>query len=106
MKKSPWAKLRTPRTPKSSASPAATRASDAPTTRPFIAATRIVSTPSALLPQVGGDQLLRPPELGELVLARDEPPPHHVEPGAHRLQQVERGVYDQDAHAVEDRAFE
>src|SRR5215469_1129988 len=35
MKKSPWAKLMMWSTPKSSASPAATRASEEPTTRPF-----------------------------------------------------------------------
>src|SRR6266550_4311258 len=95
MKKSPWAKFKTPSTPNSRASPAATRAREAPTTRPFSAATTTVSTGSVLSLQVGGDQLLRAGQVTQLVLARDHPPLHHVQATAHRLQQVEGGVVDQ-----------
>src|SRR2546426_7101495 len=106
MKKSPWAKFRTPSTPNSRASPAATSASDAPTTRPFSAATITVSTGSVLSLQVGGDQLLRAGQVAQLVLARDHSALHHVETAAHRLEQVEGGVDDQHPHPLRDRPLQ
>src|SRR5437899_1441261 len=100
MKKSPWAKLRMPSTPNRSASPAATSASEAPTTRPLRAATTTCSTRSAPLLQVRLDEPLCRREVVELVLAGDPSLLHHVHAAAHRLQQLERRVHDQDAGAL------
>src|SRR5579884_921747 len=103
MKKSPWAKLRIPSTPKSSARPAATRAIDAPTTRPLSAATSTASIASVLSLQVGRDQLVGGRELVQPVLARDHSALHHVQAGANRLQEMEGGVDHEHARALLDR---
>src|SRR5690348_16334809 len=104
MKKSPWAKLMMSSTPNSSASPAATSASDEPTTSPFSAcsSTWLTITPSPAhspsvqawgrgscrhLGEVGGGEGVRAGEFGRLVGAEQDAAVHRVQPVAQRLDQ-------------------